>query len=284
MTKTNKNVAVVYLIWLPYGIEFYKKFIQSYINSHAGYEHDLIFLFNGVQNENELQSYYEYAKTEKVKYKSFFLKTGQDIEAYFWVSERLNHTHLLFLNSFSRILHNNWLQYYVNAIEVSGVGIVGATGSWESIYTNVFKKYKLFYETNKSSLYNFRKYKLFLKAFFYWQFIFKPFPNPHIRTNAFIIKRDLFLGTKNKIRSKFSAHIFENGRKGLSNQLSKKGYELLVVDKFGNTYPPDRWPNSKTFRIEDQQNLLIEDNRTKVYSEANIYEQKRLTEAAWGIT
>lgn len=283
MAKTNKDVAVVYLIWLPYGIELYKKFIQSYINSRAGYEHDLIFLFNGVQNENELQSYYEYAKTEKVKYKSFSLKTGQDIEAYFWVSERLNHTHLLFLNSFSRILHNNWLQYYVNAIEISGVGIVGATGSWESIYTNVFKNYKLVYETNKSSLYNFRKYKLFLKAFFYWQLIFKPFPNPHIRTNAFIIKRDLFLGTKNKIRSKFSAHIFENGRKGLSNQLSKKGYELLVVDKFGNTYPPDRWPGSKTFRIEDQQNLLIEDNRTKVYSEANIYEQKRLTEAAWGI-
>ncbi len=82
--------------------------------------------------------------------------------------------------------------------------------------------------------------------------------------------------------SKFDAYLFENGRKGLSNQLRKNGYQILVVDKFGKLYSPDNWINSKTYWIEDQQNLLIKDNQTDVYCQANIDERKRLIELAWG--
>ena len=279
----NTKIGIIHLIWIPLGFNNYKNFIDSYLNVSAGHEHELIFLFNGVKDENELQPYFEYAEISKIKYKYFSLKNGQDIEAYFWVSEKLSgYTHFLFLNSFSIILYNDWLQYYVNAIELEGVGLVGATGSWQSHYSNVFHEYTIAYEFNKSFLYNFRKYKLMLKAFFYWRFLFPSFPSPHIRTNAFIVKRDVFLKLKKKkITSKFDAYLFENGRKGLSNQLRKKGYQILVVDKFGNTYEPDRWPESKTFWIEEQQNLLIKDNQTKVYCEANKYERKRLKQLAW---
>lgn len=280
----SRKIAVIHLVWLPYGIEIFKDFIASYLNVSAGYEHELIFLFNGVNDEKELQPYFEYAQIVKINYKYFSLKNGQDIEAYFWVSRKISeYTHFLFLNSFSIILHNKWLQYYVNAIELPGVGLVGATGSWQSHYTNVFQQYKIAYEFNKPFLYNFRKYKLFLKAFFYWRFLFASFPSPHIRTTGFMIKRDLFFQLEGeKITSKFDAYLFENGRKGLSNQLRKKGYNILVINKTGNTYTPDKWPESKTFWIEDQQNLLIKDNQTKVYCEANKYERNRLKQLAWG--
>lgn len=284
MVKTNNIIGVVHLVWLPYGIELYKNFINSYIKFSVGYEHELIFLFNGVNNENELHSYFKYAEISKIKYKYYCFKNGQDIQAYLWVSGKIaEYTHLLFLNSFSKILHNDWLQYYVNAIELPGVGLVGATGSWQSHYSNVFKEHKIGYEFKKTLLYNFRKYKLFLKAFFYWRFLFAPFPSPHIRTTGFMIKRDLFLQLeREKIISKFDAYLFESGRNGISNQLIKKGYQILVVNKFGETYVPNSWPESNTFWIEEQQNLLIEDNQTKLYCKANLYERKRLKELAWG--
>lgn len=284
MFKIKNNIAVVHLVWLPYGINLYKRFINSYISVSAGHTHKLIFLFNGVNDENELQPYIEYAEITKLRYKYFFLRNGQDIDAYFWIARKLDdYTHILFFNSFSIILYNNWLQYFVSAIQLPGVGLVGATGSWQSHYTNVFKKHKLDYEFNKPFIFNFRKYKLFIKTIFYWRFLFAPFPSPHIRTNAFIIKRHVFLQLKRKkMVSKFDAYLFENGRKGLSNQLRKNGYQILVVDKFGKLYSPDNWINSKTYWIEDQQNLLIKDNQTDVYCQANIDERKRLIELAWG--
>lgn len=284
MININNNIGVVYLVWLPYGIELFNNFVDSYRNVSAGHEHELIFLFNGVTDESELHVYFEYADMAKIKYKYLTLKNRQDIGAYFWVSEKMpDYTHFLFFNSFSILLNTDWLKYYVHAIELPRVGLVGATASWQSHYTHVFQQHKMAYEFNKPFLYNFRKYKLFLKALFYWQFLFAPFPSPHIRTTAFMIRRDLFLKLKRKkIVSKFDAYLFENGRKGMSRQLLKKGYQILVVDKFGNTYSPDSWPASKTFWMEEQQNLLIKDNQTKLYSQANIFERKRFKEFAWG--
>lgn len=285
MDKPNKNIAIIYLVWLPYGIGLYKNFIHSYASVSAGQEHDLIFLFNGVNDESELHPYFEYAETVKIKYKYFSMENGQDIEAYFWVSEKLTHTYILFLNSFSIILYNNWLQYYVNALELPGVGLVGATGSWQSHYTNVFQEYKIPYEFNKPFIYNFRKYKLFIKAFFYWRFLFSPFPNPHIRTTGFIIKRNLFSQLKRKKNnSKFDAYLFESGKKGITNQIINMGYQVLVVDKFSETTTSDKWDNSKTFWSFNQENLLISDNQTQKYSTANISERNRLRELAWGNT
>ncbi len=286
MDKANITVGVVHLVWLPYGIELYKNFINSYVNVSSGHEHDLVFLFNGVVEESELQPYYEFADMVKIKYKYFCLKGGQDIEAYFWIAEKIKgYSHFLFFNSFSVILCNNWLQNYLNAIELPGVGLVGSTGSWQSHYTNVFQNHKAAYERTKSVLYNYRKYKLFLKTIFYWRFLFAAFPNPHIRTTAFVIKSSLFLKLKRKkLHSKFDAYLLESGREGISNQVLKKGYKILIVDKFGRTYPPDKWPESKTFWVENQENLMVQDNQTGLYRDANKYERKRLQELAWGET
>lgn len=158
-----------------------------------------------------------------------------------------------------------------------GVGLVGATGSWQSHYTTVFKKHKIFYEFDKSVVYNFRKYKLFLKAVFFWRFLFGAFPSPHIRTTAFIIKPEIFfqLSNKQRFKTKFDAYIFENGRNSLTNQLLHKGFKILVIDNKGIHYEIGKWHLSKTFWISNQENLLISDNQTRIYDNAP-EDQKKL--------
>ena len=278
-----RNIAVVYLSWLPAGINHFTIFIQSYINHSASLQHDLLILFNGVKDKNELIPYYNLLSVNEISFQEFSLPGGQDIKAYQWIANKIHHKHILFLNTYAEILKDNWLLHFDNAMKKSNAGIVGATGSWQSHYTTVFKKFPLQWEFSKPARYNYRKYKLFLKAFFYWQFLFKSFPSPHIRTSSFYINRETFLKCKTKdIKTKFDAYLFENGRKSLSNKLLKKGLTLIVIDKYGATFSGKEWKESNTFWINNQENLLIADNQTKLYEQSSNEEKSKLSNLAWG--
>ena len=284
VNKKNKSVSVVHLIWLPYGIDFFHSFLESYKKFPAGYEHDLVLLFNGVTNKIETKPYHELISSTGIEYKSFYLSNGQDITAYSWIAGQLNSEFILFFNSFSTFMAENWLFKYMTAIPAADIGIVGATASMESHYSAVYSKLTWIWEKDKPFNYNFRKYKLFLKVFFYWRWFFKPFPSPHIRTNAFIIRRELFLEIVPKeIRNKFEAYRFENGRNSLTVRCEKRKLKALVIDKNGKTYLSDHWKESCTYRINDQKNLLISDNRTKLYSEGSLEEKKLMTKLSWGV-
>jgi hypothetical protein len=281
--ETNKSVAVVHLVWIPYGSGHLKTFLASYKNHPASFDHDLIILFNGVSSETELNEYHKILNSYQVKYSFFWLDQGQDIEAYTWIANKLDYRYILFLNTFTEFLADNWLATLMNAIKMENVAIVGATGSWQSHYSSVFKDHSFKWEPAKSFRENFRKYKLFIKTVFYWSFIFPAFPNPHIRTSSFLVERNLFLGfTGKKIKSKFDAYIFESGKKGISYILKKKGMKLLIVGKRGEVYPDKLWNNSNTFWAGEQQNLLIADNQTRLYDKASPKEKRRLNLAAWG--
>jgi len=281
--KEDKTVAVVHLIWLPFGIELFKNFVQSYKKYSPGYSHDLIILFNGVTQKDETSDFHTFLKDQQIEYHSYYLKDGLDIKAYHWIALQLTHTYILFLNSYVQLLAPDWLRYFIEAMQQEGTGIAGATGSWQSHYTSVFTNNRFKWDTEKTFNENYRKYKLFIKAVVYWFFLFKPFPNPHVRTSSFMMKRELFIRfSKREVKNKFGAYLFESGRRGLSNQLLKKGFKMLVIDKYGKTYEIKDWPLSSTFRINDQKNLLISDNRTRQFEESTVKEQQKLTYLAWG--
>ena len=46
-SDNNKTIAVVYLSYVPYGINFLKIFLVSYVHNNSGTSHELIILFNG---------------------------------------------------------------------------------------------------------------------------------------------------------------------------------------------------------------------------------------------
>lgn len=281
--EENPKIGIIHLIWIPLGFNTYKKFIDSYNSYPINIEHDLVLLFNGTTNEIDIKLYCDYTTELKIPFIKYWIPAGQDIDCYFWIAQQVNYNYLFFINSYSVIQSEQWLEkYYYNLNKATGV--ISATASNQSHYSSVFQDYKWKYEPKKGWGYNFSKYKLFLKAFFYWQLLFKPFPNPHIRTNAFLIRRDVMLSLKKPvIKNKMDAYAFESGRNSLTIQLLKKGLKTLVIDKHGNSYDLPDWYLSKVFWMANQENLIISDNQTLAYDNASVQQKKIMTKIAWGI-
>ena len=109
------------------------------------------------------------------------------------------------------------------------------------------------------------------------------FPNPHLRTNAFVVRRDILLGLRvGDVDTKEGAERFESGSHGLTRQLRDRGLAALVVGRDGRAFGPEQWPTSGTFRSGEQANLLVSDNRTRQYAEGDVATRRRLASLAWG--
>lgn len=110
-----------------------------------------------------------------------------------------------------------------------------------------------------------------------------PFPNPHIRTNAFIIERGVFLEmVPGSIKTKNDSYLFESGPEGLTQQILGRGQKAVVVGRDGQSYDVDQWKNSDTFRNGSQNNLLVKDNQTRDFEHMNTNARRALTEMTWG--
>lgn len=271
-------------MWLPYGQAHLRSFIESYQAFPAGDAHELYILFNGVRDPQEVAGSKAVLDGARISYKVLEIPQGQDITAYFFAASVLTEKYVLFLNTWSRFLQPAWLSKYRNAITSSPImALVGATASWQSYYSTVFQTHSWKWEKEKGFAYNYRKYKLFIKALLYWSTLFKSFPNPHIRSNAFMVRRDVFLQLDHgPLQTKFQAYLFESGRNGMTAQFQKKGYEIAVIDKNGRLYPLEECKNVGMFWTDQQENLLVSDNQTTKYDEALIDEKKKLNHLAWG--
>lgn len=110
-----------------------------------------------------------------------------------------------------------------------------------------------------------------------------PFPAPHLRTNAFMLRRQLMLGLKaGRLRTKLDAYMFEGGRDGLTGQILRRGLKALVAGRDGNAYAPEEWPASETFWQGEQSNLLVADNQTRDYACGSTRQRTFLSRFAWG--
>ena len=276
-------ISVVHVIWVPYGIELFQRFITSYRKYSSGHSHELILLFNGVSKYEEVSPYLDFADSFGIAYKMhIYYGFCQDIDAYFWIADKLDSSYLLFVNSYSEFLAENWLEKYVMNI-APDVGMIGATGSWQSYYLTVFANNSWKWNRKKTLAENIRKYKLLLKAFFYWRYKFPAFPNPHIRTNAFFINRELLKSIHHGVlKNKFDAYKFESGQNSITRQIMRKGIDVVVIDRWGNKHRKDGWPASKTFWISEQENLLISDNQTNLFVTSDANARSKLTYLAWG--
>jgi hypothetical protein len=110
-----------------------------------------------------------------------------------------------------------------------------------------------------------------------------PFPNPHIRTNAFIIEREVFLDlVPTSITTKNETYLFESGPTSLTRQILGLGRKAVVVGRDGRNYDIDQCQNSQTFRQGDQNNLLVKDNQSRHFQAADPATRRALTEMTWG--
>jgi len=247
------HCAVIYLARgkTPEEIHSIKRFIESYVKYSPGLKHKLYIVLKGFENENTLTRVL--SLVEQVPHEIIHLDDREfDIGAYISASKIVTEEKILFLNTHSEILCSGWLQKIAKQLDKVNVGLVGCTSSFESL--NVINP------------------------------IIPKFPNPHIRTNAFMTYKGLFneITEGERIVQKWDALYFESGLNSLTNRIRLKGYKCLLVGANGVGYLPPTWSSSQTFRLISQRNLIIGDNQTRIYGELSIFRKLLWTFGAWG--
>jgi hypothetical protein len=254
------GVCVVHLVWAPLGLEPLRRFVRSYRAHPAGCGHALLAVYNGFADAAALDA--ARAELAGVEHTELVLaEPVQDLAAYRAAAEHATGAEAIcVLNSHSELLADGWLASLERGLRAPGIGIVGATGSHESTYSSAPRPLKPLRRRQ-----------------------FPPFPNPHVRTNAFMLERARMLALDWRVaRGKGSAHRLESGVHGITRQLRAAGLEPRVVGRDGRGYVPREWPASRTFRSGAQENLLVADNRTRQYDEAEPARRAELARMAWG--
>lgn len=297
------SIAVVHLIRRGNDPALFERFIASYRRHDSGLPHRLVLLFKGFEDNIPPPGVSQLL--DGLLYTPLFVSDeGFDVTAYVKCAKAMGEevAHLLFLNSHAEILADDWLGNLHAPFVEPDVGATGATGSWQTNFSGIFHwgyTVLMLIEQNFSrsnrmgifarlgtSIYDALKQsstKHYLQNPFYFYRNFRRFPNPHLRTNGFMVRKDIFIAAAGTpITTKRKAYVFESGRSGLSLQLMRRGLRLLVVDKQGKTYEARDWHASNTFWTGDQANLLIGDNQTRHYQSGSAEERQMLETAAWG--
>ena len=272
------DVAVIYLVWSGAGRESFVRFLESYQRYRSGRAHTLVLVFKEVPPKE--RPYYDALVGDLPHVAVEMSAPCFDIPAYLDVARVIGTKRVCLLNSNSELLANDWLAMLDQAAAASSVGAASATGSWESHFTSTLDA---------------RRQSASRGIFFPWASLreeagqmlqlFSPFPNFHLRTNALVIDRERFLGIPFpwSHRTKTECLIFESGWLGLTHQLVIQGLLPVVVGCDGNIYEKERWPESCTFRVGEQHNLLVGDNRTRDYLNSDLSGRRALAALAWGL-
>jgi hypothetical protein len=265
-------IGVVHLVWAPLGPDPLREFLASYRAQPCRAEHELIIVLNGTRpgaaDATSRQALL--AELEGTKHRLIVLERALlDLAAYGVAARELEHPRLCFLNSYSVIQVDGWLRSISQALDEPGVGLVGASGSWESQA-----------EWVRGRLVHWPYQLVGLRGA---RRDYPRFPNPHIRTTAFMITRTLVLQMGlEKVSDKRSAYLHESGRSSITRQAQEQGLMAVVAGRDGHLYDVADWPQSATYRSGAQRNLLVADNRTREWEAASPRLRRRLARDAWG--
>lgn len=287
-------IGLVYLAWAPLGPAPLREFLRSYRAHPAGAEHELVVVLNGAPNphpsaggrgtEKAAAGHVEdgdpaagsnahrtfLAELRDTEHRLIELEAPVlDLPAYGLAALRLEHERLCLLNSYSTILADGWLGALARALDAPGVGLVGATGSWESQSEWVRGK-PVYWPYQLACLPRARR-------------DYPRFPNPHVRTTAFLLERALLVevGLQCAV-DKRATYLLESGPHSVTHQVQARGLSAVVVGRDGRAYDVEEWPHSATYRAGGQANLLVADNRTGDWERASPRLRRRLSRDAWG--
>jgi len=111
------------------------------------------------------------------------------------------------------------------------------------------------------------------------------YPNPHLRTNAFMISRKLWLEFALQFgipTSKEECYDIEHGKKSLTRFLDERKLLPIVTGADGVLYPPALWNRSKTSYSPGLANLLVCDNESERYTAADPEVRRKLEIESFG--
>ena len=280
------RIGVVHLVRASNGAGVLRRFLVSLSANPGGVPHELILVFKGFDRSTLPPEYGEIL--EGVPHRRLFVRDyGYDIRPYFLATRAFDRDVFCFLNSFSILLDPQWLEKLLRPLLGGKIGLVGATGAWISHYTNLESDPQLGREVSLGGL----KWHLptplhkLVRGHMLdvYRRTYGPFPNPHIRTNAFLLSSEVLRRIRRgHTLTKPGVYRFESGSKGLTRQIQTMGLRAVVVGRDGKCYYPEAWPESNTFWQGEQENLLIADNRTALYATADSRDRRRMAQIAWG--
>jgi hypothetical protein len=248
-----KSLALVYL---ARGAEAdrllrFDRFLQSYRRYVAGAEHELFVIYKGFRDQTELDA--ARALLSSVQHTPIYTSDDTfDLGAYAEALPHIGQDRICFLNTNSEVRCEGWLGKLAVNLDQPRVGVVSATASFESL----------------SSL----------------DSRFPRFPNVHIRSNAFMLDREVAFALLSdlKISDKIDAYFAESGPNGFTRKIFEMGRMAVVVGCNGRGYHPTAWHLSETFRQGTQSNLLVHDNVTRAFENLPFHEKRAAAASAWG--
>jgi hypothetical protein len=292
------NLALVHLVRHANGFAPFERFMASYEAHPAGREHDLVLLFKGFLAEADASPFMERAAGARALHVS---DEGLDLTAYLAAAGRLDHRLVGVVNSFSEVLVDGWLERLAAAVE-RGAGAAGATGSWggglsyklyqagiPGGYADVFSDrravrvamHEIGGARYRGDLVHWIGNLAYLVRDFH---LLTLFPAVHLRTNAFVIERELLLSLRaGRLGAKRLAYRFESGRSNMTAQLTARGRPPVVVDRAGAVRHGPEWHEADVFWQARQQDLLVADNQTRQYAEGPAHHREVLSKFAWGL-
>lgn len=275
------DTCVAYLVRIDEGLAPVQRFLDAYSAHDPGLPHRLLVLRRGFRTEGCWVPFASLFDGHGLHYEIVDVAdTGYDLGAYREAVGTSNDDYICFLNTFSEVLCDGWLEHLYRSAQLPGVGLAGATGSYESVYSAYVAALSVHRANhNRWWLPPVRGY---IKAY-RLRSEYPASPNPHVRTNGFVVSRSVARALRwGPFRSKDDTRRGESGWFGLSRQAEALGLRNVVAGRDGLSYEVADWPSSGTFRSGNQSNLMIADNRTKEYDMSTAHERDRLSLWAWG--
>ena len=245
---------------------------------------------------------------------------GYDIGSHFHVAMNNSCQVLIFMSASSMANVKGWDIFLTEKFKDSTIGIIGSMYSNESIKTSyldlldlhlknkfhiafskndravarirgVHQNYPIYFKSPGFFLHfllrNSRRWIMYLnknKEPFNYIMSFPDFPNPHIRTTGFAIRRDLFLAVIDRIpENKADAFRFESGYQSIVRRSFNLGWRVLTVDKKQQYFEIDDKSVPSTFRVVEGDSIVT-DHVSRSFHKLSISDQKILSSMTHGKT
>lgn len=215
-----------------------ERFIKAYQRFFPEVPHELYVVNKGFSTEQLIEQYMLFKDLAPR-----FINVddrGLDLEAYRKAALQIEEPIIFFMNTHSEPLQHGWLDKVYEVFTSSRqIGLVGCSGNLETLHP-------------------------FFSGF-------PKYPNYHIRTNGFMIRRRDYLDMvgDRPLETKIQAYQFESGRQSMTWMIQASGRQALVVGRRGNVRPKILW-RAGIFRSGNQSNLLLADNQSRVYQTASL--------------
>ena len=245
------------------------KFLKNYSRYKSGVKHKLLICFKLLDKQKIISLRSLLKNFNYIEFIDPSSLNDYDFGSYKRIAQKYPKYKIFFICGHSYPVVNNWLKKILKYYKKNS--LVGSNGSYESILSSL--KIKKFYKFYK---YIFNYVNYFFK--------FNSFPNPHIRTNAFLIKgKDFLIFTRNRIfNTKEDAWVAESGKNSLTNFFKNKNFNIFIINSDGAKFDISSFHKSETYCYKRSSKSLISDKHLRKYSLLKTKEKLIFQQKVWG--